>query len=251
MQDIEVVEGKLGDQERIDFDNFYNSVSFILEKHPDDEKQEESHNDKDSYHSDFNQEEINSKNNSEEDEQKYDSFEEDEKQPESTSILILTFKIAKKEDKQPESEFTQNLIFTISHYETLTASLGKADPMRTAYKDVISSLKKQLLDATKTLGSKNSHDQKQVPVDNSFNQLSVSEIVSKYYPLIKIAHGHGFKGDTFNDRDMDKSLEAALNSDLVEHSTPRKEERKVIDVQSDYSDEGYETELEEIYTAYT
>jgi hypothetical protein len=54
--------------------------------------------------------------------------------------------------------------------------------MRTAYKEVIESLKKQLMNAA-SKGIAKSTD-KQIPVELNFNQLSVSEIISNYISII-------------------------------------------------------------------
>ena len=49
--------------------------------------------------------------------------------------------------------------------------------MRKAYRDVIDSLRKQLIDATQSQ-QKDSKNEKQLSINQSFNQLSVSEIIS-------------------------------------------------------------------------
>jgi hypothetical protein len=50
-----------------------------------------------------------------------------------------------------------------------------------------------------------------------------------------------------NDREFDKSLEIELNNDLIE----QKEKPRPQSPESEVSDEAYESELEEIYTAYS
>jgi hypothetical protein len=53
--------------------------------------------------------------------------------------------------------------------------------------------------------------------------------------------------DTMNDREFEKGLEIDFNSDIIE----QKEKPRPQGPESDLSDEGYESELEEIYTAYS
>ncbi|CAI2380586.1 unnamed protein product [Moneuplotes crassus] len=149
----------------------------------------------------------------------------------------------KDKPKNPKSdpksvEFTQNLITTISNYESLICSLGKDDPMREAYAGVINSLKQQLVNATKSKKSVSS--EKQLPVNKSLNQLSVSAIFH-----------HPNKDESFQEKEMDKSLENALNV-----SSGLEKKRSISPVplpeeDSDVSSEDYESELEEIYTAYS
>jgi formylglycine-generating enzyme required for sulfatase activity len=67
------------------------------------------------------------------------------------------------------------LISTISQYESLSSSLKKDDPMRKAYREVIDSLKQQL---TAQEDENLTNTDRQVPINNSFHQLSVSEIKS-------------------------------------------------------------------------
>ena len=102
-------------------------------------------------------------------------------------VWVTNGSIEGQEDKQEETkeantDFTQNLIATISQYETLTASLKKDDPLRGAYREVVESLKKQLLTATQKKPTQNNRE-KQVPIDQSFNQLSMSEIVGKFISI--------------------------------------------------------------------
>lgn len=99
-------------------------------------------------------------------------------------VWVTNESLEGQEDKQEETntDFKQNLIATISQYETLTASLKKDDPLRGAYREVVESLKKQLQTATQKKPSQNSRE-KQVPIDQSFNQLSMSEIVGKFISI--------------------------------------------------------------------
>lgn len=83
----------------------------------------------------------------------------------------------KNESKSPKSNsLTQNLLSTISQYESLTATLPKTDPTRTAYLEVINSLKKQL-NASFTIDKKPQKTVKQIEPDSM--DLSASEILRK------------------------------------------------------------------------
>lgn len=118
--------------------------------------------------------------------------------------------------------------------------------MREAYAGVISSLKQQLMNATRTTEFAPTSD-KQLPVDQSLNQLSVSEI---FRILLVVTIDHPNKNESFNDRELDKSLEKALNVSV----DPPKEGLSPVPLpeeESEASSEDYESELEEIYTAYS
>ena len=76
-------------------------------------------------------------------------------------------------------------------------------------------------------------------------------MVNDYIILSNFLIDQPIKTDSFNDRVPDKSLEEALNTDLEEGKEINNQKDSNEDTESEVSDEGYETELEEIYTAYT